>query len=145
MSQENMDVVRAAYAAWNVPDMEAFREFYDPDTIVVRGLEGWPEPAPIVGRDAVMRLFEGLREPWEEDTLEPASLIDAGDRVVARHTWHAVGRGPDMDMDMTIVFTLRGGKIFLTEYFWDYREALEALELSEQYAHGAVGEPRRQS
>jgi ketosteroid isomerase-like protein len=135
MSQGNMDVVRAAYAAWNAPDMEAFRVLYDPDAIVVRGLEGWPEPAPIVGREAVMRLFEGLREPWEADTLEPTSLIDAGDRVVARQTWQAVGRGPDMDMEMTVVFTLRGGKIFLMEYFWDYRAALEALELSQQGAY----------
>ena len=130
MSQENVEIVRAAYAAWNAPDMDSFKDLYDPDAIVVRGLEGWPEPAPIVGRGAVMRLFEGLREAWDEDTLESTSLIDAGDRVVARQTWHAVGRGPDLNMDMTVVFTLRGGKIFLTEYFWDHAEALEALELS---------------
>ena len=135
MSQENVEVVRAAYAAWNARDMEAFRTLYAPDAIVVRGLEGWPEPAPMVGRDAVMRLFEGLREAWDEDTLEPTSLIDAGDRVIARQTWKAVGRGPGLNMEMTVVFTFRGGKIFLTEYFWDHAEALEAVGLSEQDAH----------
>jgi ketosteroid isomerase-like protein len=134
MSQENVEAVRAAYAAWNARDMEAFRTFYASDAIVVRGLEGWPEPAPIVGRDAVMRLFEGLREAWDEDTLEPTSLIDAGDRVIARQTWKAVGRGPGLTMEMTVILTFRGGKIFLTEYFWDHAEALEAVGLSEQDA-----------
>ena len=78
-----------------------------------------------------MRNIEGLQEAWDEDTLEPTSLIDAGDRVVVRQTWHAVGRGPDMNMEFTVVITLRGGKIFLMEYFWDYTEALEAVGLSE--------------
>jgi ketosteroid isomerase-like protein len=135
MSQENVEIVRAAFEAYNAGDMDGVRELYDPDAIIVRGLEGWPEPSPIVGRDAIMRNIEGLSEAWDEDTLEPTSLIDAGDRVVARQTWHAVGRGPDMNMDMTVVFTLRGGKVFLMEYFWDYTEALEALGLSEQDAH----------
>jgi ketosteroid isomerase-like protein len=78
MSQENVEIVRAAYAAWNAPDMDSFRDLYDPDAIIVRGLEGWPEPAPFVGRDAVMRIFEGLREAWDEDTLEPTTPEPAG-------------------------------------------------------------------
>ena len=135
MSHENVDVVRAAYEAWNVRDMDAFRELHDPDTIIVRGLQGWPEAGPFVGREAVMRLFEGLRETWDEETMELISLIDAGDRVVARQVWHGVGRGPDLNMDQTVVFTLRNGKIFLYEYFWQYAEALEALGLSEPGDH----------
>ena len=54
MSQENVEVVRAAFEAWNAGDMDAFREMYDPDAIV-RMLEDWPEPGPFVGREAVMR------------------------------------------------------------------------------------------
>ena len=76
MSHENVDVVRAAYEAWNVRDMDAFRELHDPDTIIVRGLQGWPEAGPFVGREAVMRLFEGLRETCDEETMELISLID---------------------------------------------------------------------
>jgi hypothetical protein len=49
MSQENVEVVRKAFEAW-----------------VVRGLEEWPEPGPFVGRDAVMRWFEQLRETTME-------------------------------------------------------------------------------
>ena len=34
-------------------------------------------------------------------------------------------------MDSTVIATLRKGKIFLMEYFWDHAEALETVGLSE--------------
>lgn len=135
MSQENVEVVRAAYEAYNARDMDAFRELYDPDAIIVRGLDGWPEPGPFVGRDDVVREFEALREAWDSDSLENVRLIDAGDRVVARQTWRGIGRGPEVNMDQAVIFTLRKQKIFLLEYFWDHTEALETVGLSEQDVH----------
>jgi ketosteroid isomerase-like protein len=45
MSQENVEVVRAAFIAWNAGDMEALRELYDPDAIS-RRFQAWPEPGP---------------------------------------------------------------------------------------------------
>jgi ketosteroid isomerase-like protein len=36
-----------------------------------------------------------------------------------------------MNMELTAVFTLRKGKIFIIENFWDHAEALEAVGLSE--------------
>jgi ketosteroid isomerase-like protein len=131
MSQENVEVVRAAYDAYNARDMDALRELYDPDAIIVRGLDGWPEPGPFVGREDVMRAFETLRGAWDSDTLENVRLIDAGDRVVGRQTWRGIGRGPELNMDQTVIITLRKRKIFLMEYFWDHAEALEAVGLSE--------------
>jgi len=115
--------------------MDALRELYDPDAIIVRGLAGWPEPGPFVGREDVVRAFENLRGAWDSDALENVRLIDAGDRVVARSTWRGIGRGPELNMDQTVIVTLRKRKIFLMEYFWDHTEALEAVGLSEQDAH----------
>jgi len=54
MSQENVKVVRAAFEAWNAGDMDAFRELLAPD-VISRSPDGWPEPGPYVGREAVMR------------------------------------------------------------------------------------------
>jgi ketosteroid isomerase-like protein len=82
MSQENVEIVRAVFEAWNARDMDAIRELYDSDAIIARALEGWPEPGPIVGREAIMQVFEQLRETWDRDTLERVSLSNAGDRVV---------------------------------------------------------------
>ena len=34
MSEENVEIVRALFEAWNAGDMDAFRELYDPDAIM---------------------------------------------------------------------------------------------------------------
>ncbi len=65
MSQENVEIARSVYAAWNAGDMDAIRELYHPD-IIMRTAEGWPEPGPHVGREAVLRWIEQLRETWDE-------------------------------------------------------------------------------
>ena len=134
MSQENVETVKAAFAAWNAGDMDAFREVYDPD-VVLRAVEDWPEPGPYVGRDAVMGLFAQARAAWDSDAVEPIRFIDAGDRVLVRVVWRAVGRGPESNLEFTIVYTVRNGRIFYQEHFTVHSEALEAVGLSEQDAH----------
>ena len=42
MSQENVEVVRAAFEAWNRGDMDALRELYDPDVMCVTGRTAGP-------------------------------------------------------------------------------------------------------
>ena len=79
--------------------------------------------------------MEQQREPFDRDTLEEIEVIDLGDRVVMRQIWRAVGRGPDLNIEVTTVSTLRKGKMILIEFFWDHAEALEAVGLSEQDAH----------
>src|SRR4051794_27415525 len=135
MSQENVEIVRASFEAWNAGDMDAVREGYDPDALL-RTPEGWPEPGPFLGREATMRWFEQSREAFDADDLEPISdFIDAADRVVVRFIWHGVGVGPESRMEMTGVFTVRKGKILGVEFFWDHADTLEAMGLSEQDAH----------
>ncbi len=135
MSQENVEIVRASQDAWNIGDMDALRELYDPGAIM-RPPEGWPESEPFVGRDAVMRQFEQLRSTWDADTVEwIGDPIDVGDRVVVRTRWDAVGQGPGINLEVTQVLTVRKGRIVYLEYFWDHAEALEAVGLSEQNAH----------
>jgi ketosteroid isomerase-like protein len=131
MSEENVEVIRRLFAAFNAGDMEAVREMLDPDVAIGRELEGWPETGPFVGREAVMRQWERNREPWGDAiTLEPISIIDAGDRVVVRTIVHGVGRGPEVHAEYTTVTTLRNGRSFLIDYFWNHAD-LEAAGLSE--------------
>jgi ketosteroid isomerase-like protein len=131
MSQENADVVRRAYEAWNGGDMVAFRELLAPD-VIARTPEGWPEPGPFVGREAFLRWCEQLRETWDADALEPISdFIEAGERVTVRQIWHGAGYGPEANLEMTWVGTVRKGKIVFVEFFWDHAEALEAVGPSE--------------
>ena len=131
MSQENVEIMKAAIAAWNAGDMVATREMYHPD-VIMRNPEGWPEPGPVAGRDAVMRQIEQLRETWDTDSLMPISdFIDAADRVVVRFVWRGKGQGPEYNMEFTGVYTVRKGKIVGLEFFSDHAEALETLGLSE--------------
>jgi ketosteroid isomerase-like protein len=131
MSRENVEVVRAAHEAWNAGDMEAFRDLHDPE-VFGRSPEGWPEPGPFVGREAVMHQFDQMRETWEADSLHAISdYIDLGDRVAVRVTWHGTGRGPTADLEITQLITVRNGRILVVEYFWDHGDALEALGPSE--------------
>jgi ketosteroid isomerase-like protein len=135
MSQENVEVVRAVYETWNAGDMDALREMYDPD-VIMRMPEGWPEPGPYVGREAVWREIEQLRDTWDADAFEQVSdFIDVGDRVAVRYIWRSEGRGPEASMQYTHVNTVRKGKIFLIEFFRDHAEALEAVGLSDQDVH----------
>jgi ketosteroid isomerase-like protein len=131
MSRENVETVRTFFEAWNEGDMGVLRELYDPD-VIVRTVKDWPEPGPYVGREAAMRFHEQLREPWDADTGVPISdFIDAGDRVAVRYIWRGAGHGPDLNMEVTLVFTIRKGRIFYQEFFWDHAEALEAAGLTE--------------
>jgi ketosteroid isomerase-like protein len=131
VSRENIEVVRRAFAAWNAGDMDALRELHDPD-VIVRAPKDWPEPGPFVGRGAVMRQFEQMRGTWDADAIEFLSdFSDAGDRVLVRFAWRGVGQGPEADVELTWVGTVRNGKVFNIEYFWDHAEALEAAGLRE--------------
>jgi ketosteroid isomerase-like protein len=135
MSKENVDVARAGREAWNAGDMNAFRELHAPD-VIVRTLEDWPEPGPHVGRESVMQFFGQIREAWDADTVEWTSdPVDIADRVVVRFTWQGTGHGPQSNMEMTAIHTVRKGRIRGYEYFWDHADALEAVGLSEQATH----------
>jgi len=131
MSQENVEVIRAVNEAWNAGDMDAFREQLDPD-VVMYHVKGWPEPGPTVGREACMRFIEQLRDTWDADRIEViGDYVHAADRVVVRWIWHGLGHGPQANMELTSVNSVRKGKIRSVEFFWDHDEALEAAGLSE--------------
>jgi ketosteroid isomerase-like protein len=131
MSQENVELVRTYLKLWNAVDMEGVRELHDPDA-VMEAMPDWPEPGPFVGRDAVMQQLNQARDAFDNDSVELLSdLIAVGDRVIARVGWHGLGRGPQSDMEWTIVFTIRDGRILKAQYLWDHAEALEAAGLRE--------------
>jgi ketosteroid isomerase-like protein len=126
MSWQNVEIVRGAYEAWNAGAVPALRQYYDPDIVLTLG---YAEEDPVEGLNAVMGVLAQLRGAWGDDAMEPLSFIDAGNRVVVHHIWRAHGRGPDLDIEQAMVFTLRDGKIRLVETFWDHQEALRAVGL----------------
>jgi ketosteroid isomerase-like protein len=112
MSQENVDLVRSAYEAYNRRDPEALLASFDPDI-------DWHVPDSLAwgdhvrGLEAIGRFFEGLKPYMGDDhRVEIGELIDAGDRVVAlvRHRGSAPSGGP-YDVPSIMVWTAAGGKL----------------------------------
>jgi ketosteroid isomerase-like protein len=131
MSEANVEMIRKAFEAWNAGDMDAVRDVYDPD-VIMRAPPDWPEPGPFVGRDAVMQQFIQAREAFSRDSVQVVSDFQtAGDRVIVRTDWRGTGSGPQSDIEWTVVFTIRNGRVFHVEYFWDHSDALNAAGLSE--------------
>ena len=140
MSQENVEVVRAAFEAWNAGDMEALLAHFHPE-LVYHPRTDEPDPSPHVGRDAYERLVYGFVDSFSEVTVEVLEVIDAGDHVIASTVLHVVLHGQEsasgagVSDTYVFVYKLRDGLIVEG---WEYRtkqEALEAVGLSEQDAH----------
>ena len=60
MSQENVEIVRAVFEAWNAGDMEALLADVHPE-LVYHPRADEPDPFPHVGRDAYERLTLRIR------------------------------------------------------------------------------------
>ena len=132
VSQENLEIVKGVFAAWNAGDMDAIREVLDPE-VILRSLENWPEPGPQVGPDEVISQFEHVRDTWKSDTTDPISdFVDIADHVAVRWAWHTRGgHGPEMSIELTSVYTVRRGRVVMLEFFWDHAEALRTIGLGE--------------
>ena len=136
MSQENVEIVRASFEAWNAGDMEAVFAHLHPE-LVYHPRADEPDPSPHVGRDAFERLVLGFVESFAEIRFEILELIDAGDRVIVSTVLHAMPHGQastsgaGVSDTYVFVYKIRDG---LTVEGWEYRtkqEALEAVGLSE--------------
>jgi ketosteroid isomerase-like protein len=136
MAQENVEIVRAAFAAWNAHRYQAVFALFHPE-LVYHPRADEPDPSPHVGRDAYERLIYGFVDSFSEATTEVLELIDAGDHVIASTVLHVVlheqgsASGARVSDTYVFVYKLRDG---LVVEGWEYRtkqEALEAVGLSE--------------
>jgi ketosteroid isomerase-like protein len=134
MSQENVEVVRRAYEAWNRRDVDEAAELLAPD-IEWQMPPNLPDADTWRSSDEVALGLETFLESWTELRVEVHELIDAGDRVVAlvhysgqaALTGMAVeGQGVD-----AAVWTLRDGKATKVQMYGGTDDALEAVGLRE--------------
>ena len=133
MSQENVELVRGAFEAFNRGDLDAASEIADPH-IVLRPPESWStvEGGVAYGLDAVYRFFASYRDAFGPH-VEIEEQLDAGDRVVTRYRSHVRGdhSGVEGDLRFTMVHTFGGGLVIMIEVFTDHGDALRAAGLRE--------------
>jgi uncharacterized protein len=134
MSQENVEIVRDAAAAFNRGDLDAWLE-YLADDIDHRAVEGaLDDHGPIHGKDALRVYMEDWVGTFDDLKVEPVELIEAGeDKVIAvtRISGRAKLSGVETDLTYAAVYTIRDGKIARGREYWTKEQALEAAGLRE--------------
>jgi ketosteroid isomerase-like protein len=134
MSQENVEIVRSIYAAWERGDWSPI-EWAHPEIQWVSA-DG-PSPGTWTG---LAGMAEGWREwlsAWEEFTIEVDEYRELDDqRVLVLN--HVSGRGKTSGLDLgqmgtkgAALFHVREGKVTRFVFYWDRERALADLDLEE--------------
>ncbi len=124
MSQENVDITRRGYEAFNRGDFDAAMALLRPDVEFIRpGIE-----SPLKGREAVRAWMEP--DAFAEQRIEPLEVRPNGDKVLVRQELFARGAGSGIELELGswAVWTLDDeGSIARVEMFMLDQEA-DALE-----------------
>jgi ketosteroid isomerase-like protein len=133
MSEENLEIIRRAYEAFNRGD---------PDGMVVDFAPTFEYVATgaILGSSGVYRGPEGYKaflglfwDEFQDARVELHGLIDAGDQVLAELSLRGRGKksGAEARWDIWQLWTLRDGMAVYAQGFTKRPDALEAGGLSE--------------
>ncbi|MGZ5312988.1 MAG: nuclear transport factor 2 family protein, partial [Solirubrobacterales bacterium] len=126
MSQENVEVVRAGFAAHNRGDLDALVEIYDPEAVFETLLLGTHH-----GKEAIRRLYEENQTNQSGYTVDPVELIDAGDKVITVVQVGGAGPVSEIALEDQIAFihTFKNGLVVREQAFRNRDEALDAAGL----------------
>jgi ketosteroid isomerase-like protein len=128
MSQENVEIVRAAYGHLNRRDVEGFIDLCADDFLMDMS-ERVFNPDIYRGRQDLRRFYEGVRSVWESYQWEVDETRAEGDSVVAMLHCHAQSRegGPPVDWHVAWLWRFRNGRPISLRFYRDPARALEAL------------------
>ena len=130
MSQENVEIVRRGYDAFNRGDVDRILDLCDPD-VEWEDIPSLDIPGA-VGTDAVRAYFETVMAAWEQARREPEEIIDlGGDRVLVLCHITARGRGSGIEVDARIgdLLTIREGRLVSWTSYASWARARKAAGL----------------
>jgi ketosteroid isomerase-like protein len=132
MSRESVEVVRAAYAAWNGRDLDAALASAHPEIEVVQDTK-IPGAIAATGRDQFRAWLESFYGIWDSFEVTPKDVRQVGDRVLVVAQISARGKvsGIPVDVQVGHVLTLRDGQTVRWESYASPGEAREAVGLRE--------------
>ena len=137
MSQQNIEMVRAANIALNQGDLDSAFEFYAADAEFRDLLNGPDQPSVVRGAAAAREVLALWVAAFDELRSEVHEYIDAGDAVICAVRWSGHGKqsGISIDVRQFDTYEFRDGKVIrATLGYRSKAEALEAVGLSEQDA-----------
>lgn len=132
MSEENMDLIRRGWEAYERDDLSGAIADMSPDMVTYVA-----QPIPVAGTyhgpEGLLQLTIDWAEGFDELVVTAEEFIDAGDQVVvrARHRASGAGSGVPVETDIWYGFTIRGGKTVRIDVSNDRSQALEAAGLQE--------------
>ena len=126
MSEENVELVRRIYDAWDRE--ESARDFIAADVEYVN-----PSYAVEPGTRRGRKSFAVVRDTYEDFEIKIERIIDAGDQTVALAHYTASGpvSGVPVAGEHGYVWTVRDGLAVRFQWFQSHREALDAGGLRE--------------
>jgi uncharacterized protein len=134
MSEENVEIVRNAFAAFDRGDIEGVLRLCAEDIVIYQPPELPDASREQHGHRGVLEAFAIWPEQWDDYRMEILKIAAApGGKVFV--TTRARGRGKqsglEVDMEFSFVFTVRDGKISEWRLFVQEDRALEAAGLSD--------------
>ena len=134
MSNENVDLVRRVYKAFNARDLDAILELADPE------IEWHSTFAQIGG--AVYRGHDELRK-WHEDFenawaggihLDTEAMFDLDEHVLSYAVMHArgIGSGAEASLPIAQIWRFNAGRVIYLKTYIERDEALRDLGVSEE-------------
>jgi hypothetical protein len=129
MSENNVHIAEASYAAFARGDLPAVLDSFHPD-VEWHAAEGLPWGGVHKGREAVAQdVFGALMAAFDDFRLSLERFIDGGDFVVALGRYSATARqtGRPLDAAFAHVWELEDGKLKRYYHYtdtWQFRQAL---------------------
>ena len=131
MSQENVEIVRAAYGAFNSRDLDALLRLSAEDC-EWQPLRAQLEGIVYRGHQGVRQFVSDMDQDWEEFRIDPLEFHDRQERVAVIGRVRALGQsGVAIDSVAGFVFELERGRIRHIISHSDPEEALKAVALPE--------------
>jgi ketosteroid isomerase-like protein len=131
MSQENVEIVRSIYEAFNRRDWDA--AFRDADLEFALTTQRGPTAGTRRGREEVTAFAEDVSDAFDRWIWDPEQFFEREDKVVVFVSVRTRPRGGSVDLVVRNghLWTIHDGVVLSMESFPQPRSALEAAGLSE--------------
>jgi ketosteroid isomerase-like protein len=133
MTQENVEIVQAAFRAFESDDMDGVLRLCDENIEITQDADLLGAPAHQHGHAGVLEAFALWPDLWEDFRVEVLRLDDFGDHVMVATVNRGRGRGSGVPVEMpfTFLFSIRAGKIAEWRLFMSEEQALKTVGLEE--------------
>jgi ketosteroid isomerase-like protein len=133
VSQENVEIVRELWDAFERGDIESMVAGCTADVVIVQPPEV-PDRKSYIGRTAAREAVEDWPRDWEDFRVELTEITDLADEFVlsvGRNRGRGRTSGVPVDVEVFYVIRIREGKMARMAMFLDRSEALKAVGLEE--------------